>query len=121
MAHTLPNTDPVGLGAERFKELVEKATNGTVKVAIFPNNQLGGENQMLQQVKQGSIQMVVTAAGTIGNLVPDISVMDAPYIWKDWEAEKKVLSGPVYQHFSDELAAQGLKLMSATWFYGSAT
>jgi tripartite ATP-independent transporter DctP family solute receptor len=119
MSHTLPATDPVGLGAERFKEIVEKMTHGTVKVAIFPNNQLGGENQVLQQEKQGSIQMAVTGAGTVGNLVPDISVLDAPYIWKDWETEKKVLSGPVFQHFQKELeATQGLKLLSATWFYG---
>ena len=118
MAHTIPIGDPIGLGAERFKELVEKRSNGTIKVAMFPNNQLGGENQTLQQVKQGSIQIAVTAAGTIGNLVPDISVLDAPYIWKDWESEKKVLSGPIYKHFSDELAGQGLKLLSATWFYG---
>lgn len=119
MSHTLPATDPVGLGAERFKEIVEKMTNGTVKVAIFPNNQLGGENQALQQEKQGSIQMAVTGAGTVGNLVPDISVLDAPYIWKDWEAEKKVLSGPVFKHFQQELeGTQGLKLLSATWFYG---
>jgi TRAP-type transport system periplasmic protein len=119
MSHTLPATDPVGLGAERFKEIVEKLSHGTVKVAIFPNNQLGGENQALQQEKQGSIQMAVTGAGTVGNLVSDISVMDAPYIWKDWATEKKVLSGPVFQHFQKELeGTQGLKLLSATWFYG---
>jgi tripartite ATP-independent transporter DctP family solute receptor len=117
-AHTLPATDPIGLGAIRFKEIVESMTHGTVTVAIFPYNQLGGENQILEQARQGSIQMAVTAAGTIGNLVPDMSVMDAPYIWKDWESEKKVLSGPVYHHFEQELSAQGLRLMSATWFYG---
>lgn len=119
MSHTIPAGDPIGLAAERFKAVVEKQTNGTVKVAVFPNNQLGGENQVLQQEKQGSIQMAVTGAGTLGNLVPDISVLDAPYIWKDWDSEKKVLSGPVLQHFQKELQdGQGLKLLSATWFYG---
>ncbi len=103
MSHTLPANDPIGLGAARFKELVEKLSLGTISVAIFPNNQLGGENQTLQQEKQGSIQMDITGAGTVGNLVPDVSVMDAPYIWTDWEAEKKVLSGPVFQHFRKEL------------------
>ena len=53
-AHTIPNGDPIDLGSIRFKELVEQRSNGTVKVAIFPFNQLGGENQLLQQVKQGS-------------------------------------------------------------------
>ena len=119
VSHTLPAGDPVGKGAERFKEIVERMTGGTLKVAIFPNNQLGGENEVLQQEKQGSIQMAVTGAGTAGNLVPDISVMDAPYIWKDWEAEKRVLSGPVLDHFGKEFEdGHGLKLLSAAWFYG---
>ena len=118
MAHTLPATDPIGRGAERFSETVGKLSHGTVKVAIFPNNQLGGENQVLAQERQGSIQMAATAAGTLGNLVPDISVLDAPYIWEDWATEKKVLSGPVFQHFQKELEAKGLQLLSATWFYG---
>lgn len=118
MSHTLPATDPMGLGAERFKEIVERLSNGSIKVAIFPNNQLGGENQVLAQEKQGSIQMALTGAGTAGNLVPDISVLDAPYIWKSWDAEKKVLSGPVFAHFQKEFEAQGLKLLAADWFYG---
>jgi TRAP-type transport system periplasmic protein len=119
MSHTIQAADPIGKGAERFKEIVERMTNGTVKVTIFPNNQLGGENEVLQQEKQGSIQMAVTAAGTAGNLVPDISVLDAPYIWRDWETEKRILSGPVLDHFRKEFEeTQGLKLLSATWFYG---
>lgn len=119
LSHTLPATDPVGLGATRFKDLVAKLSDGTIAVVIFPNNQLGGENQVLAQEKQGSIQMAVTGAGTAGNLVPDISVLDAPYVWKSWEAEKKVLSGPVFRHFQDEFANQhGLNVLSASWYYG---
>ncbi len=119
LAHTLPATDPVGLGAQRFADLARDLSHGTIAVTIFPNNQLGGENEVLQQEKQGSIQMVVSAAGTAGNLVPDISVLDAPYIWQDWTAEKKVLSGPTFQHFQQEFSSgQGLQLVSATWYYG---
>jgi tripartite ATP-independent transporter DctP family solute receptor len=119
LSHTLPAGDPVGLGATRFKDLVEKMSGGSIAVTIFPNNQLGGENQVLAQEKQGSIQMAITGAGTAGNLVPDISVLDAPYIWKDWDAEKKVLSGPVFRHFQDEFSGrQGLQVLSATWYYG---
>ena len=119
VSYTVQPMDPDGLGLARFKEMVEKETNGTVTVATFPANQLGGENQVLQAVKQGSIQMALTAAGTVGNLIPDISVLDAPYLWKDWAAEKKVLSGPVFQHFRDELAQkEGIRLLSATWLFG---
>ncbi|HSU04653.1 MAG TPA: TRAP transporter substrate-binding protein [Acetobacteraceae bacterium] len=118
LSHTLPATDPMGLGATRFKDIVEKLSEGSISVTIFPNNELGGENEVLQQEKQGSIQMALTGAGTAGNLVPDISVLDAPYIWKDWDSEHKVLSGAVFTHFQEEFAHQGLRILSASWYYG---
>ncbi len=119
LSHSVQAGDPIGQAAEKFKELVEKNSGGSIKVQIFPLNQLGGENQVLAQVKQGSIQMAVTAAGTAGNLVPDVSVMDAPYIWKDWPAEEKVLSGPVFTHFKKEFSdTQDIQLLSASWYYG---
>jgi tripartite ATP-independent transporter DctP family solute receptor len=115
----LPATDPEGLGAEKFKELVEKYSKGTITVNIYPNNQLGGETDVFPQLKQGSIQTMMSASGTAGTLVPDISVMDAPYIWKDWANEKKVMSGPVFKHFQQEFeSSQNLELLSGSWYYG---
>jgi len=119
LSHSVAAGDPIGSAAQKFKELAEKNSNGSIKVQIYPLNQLGGENQVLAQLKQGSVQMAVTAAGTAGNLVPDVSVLDAPYIWKDWPSEQKVLSGPVFSHFQKEFSdTQGIQLLSATWFYG---
>jgi TRAP-type transport system periplasmic protein len=119
LAHTIQPTDPIGQAAEKFKELAEKNSNGSITVQVHPNNELGGENQILEQLKQGSLQMTVTAAGTLGNLVPDISVLDAPYLWKDFPAEKKVMQGPIFKHFVDEFSSQqGIRLLSGTWYYG---
>lgn len=119
LGHTLPATDPVGLGAARFKELVEQRSNGTITVQIFPNNILGGEPEMFQQEKQGSIQMVVSGAGTLGNLEPDIAVLEAPYLWKDFASEKKVLTGPMFAHFQREFTDnQGMRILSMSWYYG---
>src|SRR5581483_710040 len=115
----LPATDPEGQGAEKFKELVEKYSQGTITVSIYPNNQLGGETDVFPQLKQGSIQMMMSGSGTAGTLVPDISVMDAPYIWKDWPNEKKVMNGPIFKHFQQEFeTGQNLELLSGSWYYG---
>ncbi len=119
LAHTIQPTDPIGQGALKLKDVVEKESNGSITVQIYPNNELGGENQLFDQLKQGSIQVAITAAGTAGNLVPDISVLDAPYVWKDWASEKAVMNGPIFQHFVDEFESQqGLRLLSGTWYYG---
>lgn len=119
LAHTLPADHPVGKGAIRFKELVEERTHGAVTVQIYPYNQLGGENQLLQQEKQNSIQMALTGAGTLGNLVPQISVLEAPYLWKDFASEKKVLNGPIFAGLQRAtMDTQGLRIVSGTWYYG---
>ena len=119
MSTSLPADHPVGQGAARFKALVEERSRGTIAVQIYPDNQLGGENEVLQQAKQGSIQIALTGAGTAGNLVPDISVMDAPYVWKSWPHELRVMNNGLFDHFAKEFAdTQGLRLLSAMWFYG---
>ncbi|MBV8600163.1 MAG: TRAP transporter substrate-binding protein [Candidatus Eremiobacteraeota bacterium] len=119
LGHTLPDNHAVGLGALRFKQLVEQRSNGAIRVEIFPNNILGGEPEMFQQEKQGSIQAVISGAGTLGNLEPDIAVLEAPYLWKDFESEKKVLTGPMFAHFQREFTDhQGMRILSMSWYYG---
>jgi tripartite ATP-independent transporter DctP family solute receptor len=119
LGHTLPDNHAVGLGATRFKQLVEQKTNGQITVQIFPNNILGGEPEMFQQEKQGSIQAVISGAGTLGNLEPDIAVLEAPYLWKDFASEKKVLTGPMLSHFQREFTDhQGMRILSMAWYYG---
>ncbi|MBV8151798.1 MAG: TRAP transporter substrate-binding protein [Candidatus Eremiobacteraeota bacterium] len=119
LGHTLPDNHAVGLGALRFKQLVEQRTNGAITVQIFPNNILGGEPEMFQQEKQGSIQAVISGAGTLGNLEADIAVLEAPYLWKDFASEKKVLTGPMLAHFQREFTdRQGMRILSMAWYYG---
>lgn len=119
LGHTLPDNHAVGLGALRFKQLVEQRTNGAITVQVFPNNILGGEPEMFQQEKQGSIQAVISGAGTLGNLEPDIAVLEAPYLWKDFTSEKKVLTGPMLAHFQREFTdRQGMRILSMAWYYG---
>src|SRR4029078_7885648 len=52
-----PNT-PKGKGSEKFKELAEKYTNGKVKVEVYPNSQLYKDNEELQALQLGSVQML---------------------------------------------------------------
>ncbi|MEH6755497.1 MAG: TRAP transporter substrate-binding protein DctP, partial [Alphaproteobacteria bacterium] len=45
----------------RFKEYVEFKTNGEITVRLFPNNQLGGEREMMEQVQQGGLELTFAA------------------------------------------------------------
>src|SRR6478672_10268254 len=60
-----PNT-PKGKGAEKFKELAEKYTNGKVKVEVYPNSQLYKDNEELDALQLGAVQMLAPSNSKFG-------------------------------------------------------
>src|SRR5215207_9345306 len=75
-----PNT-PKGKGSLKFKELAEKYTDGKVKVEVYPNSQLYKDNEELQALQLGSVQMLAPSLAKFGPLgVKEFEVFDLPYI-----------------------------------------
>ena len=91
---------PVSRSVEYFKENIEKASDGQIKVQHFPNNQLGAEAVVIDQVKRGTIQMAITGS-QIRKDEPNVGLSDAPYLITSWEQAraayndegKKILNG----------------------------
>ena len=78
-----PNT-PKGLGAEKFKELAEKYTDGKVKVEVYPNSQLYKDKEELEALQLGAVQMLAPSNAKFGPIgVKEFEVFDLPYILPD--------------------------------------
>jgi tripartite ATP-independent periplasmic transporter solute receptor, DctP family len=102
--HLNPNENfgnPSGASALVFKNLVESGSNGSITVEIFPNSQLGKDNEVLQQVKAGVIQMGIHSTGGLASVYPMISVLDIPFGFPNHAVAYEVLDGP----FGKKLAA----------------
>jgi len=97
LAH-LNKNDPFdnGTGAMAivFKSLVESGTNGAVKVEIFPDGQLGKDNEVLQQVKSGVVQSSIASVGGIASVYPMIGVLDVPFAYPNIAVTYEVFDGP---------------------------
>ncbi len=78
---------PVTMSINYFKENIERESNGQIKVKHFPNNQLGPESVVIDQVKRGTIQMAVTGS-QIKKDEPNVGLSDAPYLISSWEQAK---------------------------------
>ena len=67
LGHSVSDQHPYHLGAQRFKEIVEKETNGEIEIALFPNNQLGtGERDLLEGLQLGTVDLYVGSTGPMG-------------------------------------------------------
>src|SRR4051812_40973973 len=67
-SHVVANDTPKGKGAQRFKELAEKATNGRVKVELYPNSTLYKDKEELEALQLGAVQMLAPSLAKFGPL-----------------------------------------------------
>jgi C4-dicarboxylate-binding protein DctP len=103
-----PNT-PKGKGSLKFKELAEKYTNGKVKVEVYPNSQLYKDNEELQALQLGSVQMLAPSLAKFGPLgVKEFEVFDLPYILPDKAALVKVTHGALGKKLLGLLQPKGI-------------
>ena len=103
-----PNT-PKGKGSLKFQELAEKYTDGKVKVEVYPNSQLYKDNEELQALQLGSVQMLAPSLAKFGPLgVKEFEVFDLPYILPDKAALNKVTQGALGKKLLGLLAPKGI-------------
>ena len=103
-----PNT-PKGQGAEKFKELAEKYTNGKVKVEVYPNSQLYKDKEEVEALQLGAVQMLAPSLAKFGPLgVKEFEVFDLPYILPDKAALGRITKGPIGKSLLAKLEPKGI-------------
>ncbi|MGE0850122.1 MAG: TRAP transporter substrate-binding protein [Hyphomicrobiaceae bacterium] len=101
-----------GQGSSKLKEVAEKLSNGEIEVQIFPNSQLGGELEMISQVRLGTLDMAMAGAGIVAAIEPTFSITELPFIWKSRDHAWKVLNGPIGDKMFALLEPKGIKPLS---------
>ncbi|HCL66812.1 MAG TPA: C4-dicarboxylate ABC transporter [Rhizobium sp.] len=109
-SHVVAPDTPKGKGADKFKELAEKYTNGAVKVEVYPNSQLYKDKEELEALQLGAVQMLAPSLAKFGPLgLKEFEVFDLPYIFPDFEALHKVTYGPIGKELLDKLGEKGIQ------------
>jgi tripartite ATP-independent transporter DctP family solute receptor len=107
-AHNNNAGHPIYEAAARFAALVEARTDGEVRIRVFPSAQLGRMNESWTGVKIGSIEIYGGAPfGTLADLVPELSIVDAPYVFRDLAHARRTVGGPIGQELGQRLVERG--------------
>ena len=98
------------IAASVFKEKLEEIAGDRFEITVYPNAQLGGEREMAEGVKIGSIEMaVVTTDGALPSFVPETQVLAIPYLFADKEEAYYVLDNFLQDEFAPLFEEQGIK------------
>jgi tripartite ATP-independent transporter DctP family solute receptor len=117
--HVLSPQDPYHGAFLKWAEAVSKRTDGNFKVEVYPSAQLGVEEDILEQIRQGANIGQNTDSARLGNYVPDIAVMNAPYFVESLEEVQKLATLPTVKAWKAELErTQGFKILSFFWVQG---
>ncbi len=108
-SHVVATDTPKGQAAERFKQLAEKATNGRVKVEVYPNSQLYKDKEEMEALQLGAVQMLAPSLAKFGPLgVKEFEVFDLPYIFPNKTALYNVTEGPIGKGLLKKLEGKGI-------------
>ena len=97
------------VAAEKFAELVAERTNGEYKIEIYPNGTLGGENEMLDSMSMGMLDMGIITSGPFVNFSEDMGVLDMPFLFASNEEAYKIIDGEIGKELLATLEDAGLK------------
>src|SRR5215210_1922900 len=117
-AHSLSMTEPAHLAAEFFAKNVAARTNNRVQIQLFPGEQLGPGKEVNEMIRQGANVMNITDPGYLSDFVPDIGVLNGPYLVKDPKDYERLLASDWYKATEKKLEAAGFKLIMANGFFG---
>jgi TRAP-type transport system periplasmic protein len=97
-----------GVGATVFCDEIEKNTQKRYTCKHFPAAALGGEREMIEAVQLGTLDLVNTSTGPVGNFVPETKIVDIPFLFRDYDHARKVLDGPIGQDILSKFPSKGL-------------
>jgi tripartite ATP-independent transporter DctP family solute receptor len=119
VAHNGPEVHPFQNGYKKFREVLEAETDGVVEVQIFPNSQLGSEEEATQMVKLGLIAANASStAGGLSTTVPEAELFNLPFIFRDLNHCYSVIDGPIGQDLARTVEEKLNCLVLGYWFSG---
>lgn len=108
-SHVVAPDTPKGKGAEKFKELAEKYTEGAVKVEVYPNSQLYKDKEELEALQLGAVQMLAPSLAKFGPLgVQQFEVFDLPFLMNGYEDLRKITDGEIGKSLLAKLEDKGI-------------
>lgn len=97
---------------EALKEEVEEKSDGEISVNLHYNSSLGDEREMVEAVNMGNLEGVMTSTGVLSNFVPETSVLDLPFIFRDKEHARTVMDGEVADTLAGSLEDSNFKVLA---------
>ena len=114
LSHNTGDATSWHLGAERFAQLLDEASEGELNVRVFPNAQLSGGDQMRQaeMVGRGALDLLITSAINVTPLVPEMAVFSLPYLYANYDQVDATTQGEPVELLEAIMEEKGIVVLA---------
>ncbi len=111
--------EPIDKAMHYWAEQVKEKSNGEIEFRLFPSSQLGSETEVMEQAKFGANIITISSYGYLMDTVPDLGVINAPYLSQSFEKKSKLLHTEWFQGLNNDLSDKGLTIVVPDVVYGT--
>lgn len=119
VSHTQNADTPICQGIYEFERIVEEKSNGRMQIEVYPSGSLGDTQELVTQCLSGSNIGFMTDAGRFTDFVPEIGILNAPYVINNYEEGLAAVQSEYFQGLSKQLEDEGYKCLSFNWYEGA--
>ena len=110
LGHIAEATNPYGMGADKFAEIVKEKSKGEIEIKVFPSSQLGTQKELIEGMIYGTVDMTLTGTAELGTFQPQMALFDMPFLLKD-RAHAYLALDTVGMELAKPLEAKGIKVL----------
>lgn len=111
IGHATPESSPIHQALEFFETEVEKRSDGSIEVELFPGGQLGSVKEMTDLVQSGNITMTTGASVHLSSAVDELAVLDQFLLFQNEETARTLLDGDAGAAIGAAMEERGLRNM----------
>ncbi len=117
-ANNSPVDHPLNVRAREAAEKIKQDSGGRLEIEVFPNNQLGGDTDMLSQVRTGAIEFFTLSGLILSTLVPVASINGIGFAFKDYDQVWPAMDGELGAFVRAAIGKSGLFAFDKMWDNG---
>src|SRR5512142_1564616 len=112
VSHPTPAASHYGVGTQAFCADLEKRTNNRYKCQIQAG--ANDERASIEAIQLGTLDVTNTSTGPVSNFVPEVGIVDIPFLFRDYDHARRVLDGPIGQEILVKFPARGIIALAWT-------
>jgi tripartite ATP-independent transporter DctP family solute receptor len=105
------DNQPAGIAVQEMKKFLEEKSNGEIEFQVYGNSMLGGDRQVCEGMQIGTVECGVVASSVLAAFVPEMTILDFPFVFKTADAARKALDGELGDELEKLLIQKGFRIL----------